>query len=105
MVLLVSVLINMALGIITNIAGTGVAGYMGDGGPATNALLHEPAQPFLDSSGNIYVTDYVNNVVRKIDVTTGIISTIAGTGVKGHSGDNGPALSANIYQPYGCFVD
>lgn len=97
--------ININTGIITAIAGTGVAGYSGDNGLAKDAQLHEPTHPFVDNSGNILVTDMLNNVVRKIDMLTGIITTIAGTGAQGHTGDNGLAKNADLYQPLGIFVD
>ncbi|HYD21234.1 MAG TPA: T9SS type A sorting domain-containing protein, partial [Flavipsychrobacter sp.] len=86
-------------GIITTIAGTGVAGYNGDGGLADTSKLWIPSSVTLDSVGNIFIADGSNNRVRKIDAGTGIISTIAGTGVQGFGGDNGPALSAMLSGP------
>lgn len=85
-------------GIITTIAGTGVQGYGGDGGPATSAKLNGPVSIAIDASGNIYIGDYGNDRVRKIN-TSGIISTFAGTGVGGFSGDGGTATSAKIDGP------
>ncbi len=85
-------------GTITTIGGTGVAGYSGDGGPATDAKIDWPNSIILDHSGNIYFTESHNHVVRKIN-TEGIISTIAGTGVSGFSGDGGPATAANLWLP------
>ncbi len=87
-----------AMGIISTVAGTGTAGYSGDGGPATAALLNQPSSIGIDELGNLYIGDVVNNVIRKVN-TSGIITTIAGTGVAGYSGDGGPATAAKIKQP------
>ncbi len=86
-------------GIITTIAGTGTAGYYGDGGAATLAQLKGPLEIALDKSGNIYIPDGDNNRIRKVDISTGIITTIAGTGTGGFSGDGGPATAAMIFGP------
>ena len=91
-------------GIITTYAGTGAAGYSGDHGPATSADLDYPWGVRLDRSGDLYVTDSLNNVVRMID-TAGTITTVAGTGVAGYSGDHGPATSAELDDPTGMWVD
>jgi sugar lactone lactonase YvrE len=91
-------------GVINTIAGTGVLGFSGDGGSATLAQFSSPTALALDASGNIYVTDYGNYRIRKIN-TSGIISTIAGTGVQGYSGDGGPATSAKISNPNAIIVD
>ncbi|MBL7911634.1 MAG: T9SS type A sorting domain-containing protein [Bacteroidia bacterium] len=85
-------------GIISTIAGTGAAGFSGDGGPAINAQLNGPIGIVLDSKGAIYITDNYNQRIRKID-TLGIITTIAGTGTLGFSGDGGPAINAQINYP------
>jgi trimeric autotransporter adhesin len=90
-------------GIIFTIAGSGVAGYSGDGGPATLAKFNRPTNVFV-KGGNIYITDELNHAIRKID-TGGIIRTVAGTGSPGYSGDGGPATAAMLFQPYGIFVD
>ena len=82
-------------GIITTIAGTGVSGFSGDGGPASAAQLNHPGPGHVDRQGNIYIFDRVNYRVRKID-TSGIITTIAGTGINGFSGDGGPATAAQF---------
>ncbi len=85
-------------GIITSVAGDGTAGYSGDGGPATDALLNGPDSVALDSAGNIYIADRRNHRVRKVD-KDGIITTVAGNGVSGYSGDQGPATEAEIRYP------
>src|SRR5262249_54837927 len=87
-------------GIITTAAGTGVAGYSGDAGLATNAQLSLPSGLALDSVGNMYVADTNNYRIRKIS-TSGAITTIAGNGTQGHSGDDGPATRAQLDYPAG----
>ncbi len=91
-------------GIISTVAGTGTAGYSGDGGMATSANLYRPTALTVDLSGNIYFCDTYNEVVRRIS-KNGIISTIAGTGTQGYSGNGGAATSAKLYRPYGIAVD
>jgi len=92
-------------GMITTVAGTaGKVGYTGDGGLAINAELHTPYSAISDRSGNIYVGDYANNVIRKVDLS-GNITTFAGTGVAGYSGDGGPANKATLAGPYGFWFD
>jgi hypothetical protein len=83
-------------GIINTIAGTGVAGFSGDGGPAALAKIHHPTGIVVDGAGNVYFSDYHNYRIRKIDLS-GIITTVAGSGTPGFSGDGGPALLANMY--------
>jgi sugar lactone lactonase YvrE len=85
--------------IITTIAGTGEKTFSGDGGPAAKASLWEPYGLTLDRSDNIYIVDRFNFRIRRVNAKTGIISTIAGTGEKAHSGDGGPALSAALLEP------
>ncbi len=97
--------INIATGTIMTIAGTGVVGYAGDHGLAINAELSQPLQVAVDSSGNVLFSDTYNSVVRRIDVLTGIITTIAGTGYVGYFGDDGPAINAEFYLPFGLYVD
>jgi sugar lactone lactonase YvrE len=80
-------------------------GYGGDGGPATQALLTHPADTAIDASGNLYIADTGNNVIRRIDATTGIITTIAGTGTPGYAGDNGPATAAELDYPISLAFD
>jgi uncharacterized protein (TIGR03437 family) len=91
-------------GIITTFAGTGVQGFSGDGGPATAAEMNNPTSIAFDTAGNLYICDQFNQRVRKVD-TNGIITTIAGTGSVGYSGDGGPATSANLNFPGGMIVD
>jgi len=88
--------------IISTIAGDGGGGYNGDNIPATTARL-EPNWPAVDAKGNVYIAE-VNGRIRKVD-TAGIITTFAGTGTVGYSGDGGPATSAQIGQPYGIILD
>ena len=88
--------VNGATGIITTFAGNGTAGYTGDSGLAKNAKLNRPAGLFLDSLNNLFVTEFGNGIVRRIDGATRIISTVAGTGTWGYSGDGGPATSAKM---------
>ena len=91
--------------IITTIAGTGVAGNTGIGGLATNAELNQPGGIFLDSMGNIIFCDAINNMIKKIDATTGILTTIAGTGVAGYSGNGGIAANAELNFPGRGYID
>ena len=93
-----------ANGIITTIAGNGTAGFSGDTGPATSAQLHSPAGLAFDVAGNLYVADEGNQRIRKIAVN-GTITTVAGNGQSGYSGDTGPATSAELNDPYGVAVD
>ena len=97
--------VNSSFTTITTIAGTGTLGYAGDGGPATLAKMDEPQGMDFDSHGDLYVTDSDNHVVRKINMTTGIITTFAGTGAVGYTGDGGPATLASLSdEPDGVLV-
>ncbi len=96
-------MINNA-GIISTYAGTGVGGYSGDGGPCRKASLHWPWQCAIDPSGNLYISDADNEVVRKID-NSGIITTYAGNGTPGYSGDGGLAISAQMIDVCGVNAD
>ncbi len=96
--------VTAATGIITTIAGTGTAGYSGDNGPAASATLNKPSAVVEGSTGNLYILDTGNNVVRLVN-TTGTIMTIAGNGTAGYSGDDGPATSATLHTPYGLNID
>ncbi len=91
-------------GIIKTIAGTGVGGFSGDGGAATAAKINAPRGIAVDAAGNVYFSDYGNNRIRKIN-TSGVITTIAGNGLAGFSGDGGPAASASLNFPWGVAVD
>ena len=90
-------------GIITTVAGNGQQGYSGDGGPAIHALLNYPQGVAVDSAGNLYIADTLNNAVRM--VSNGVISTVGGNGLAGYAGDGGPATSAQIGSPTGIAVD
>jgi sugar lactone lactonase YvrE len=94
-----------ATGIITTIAGTGTEGFSGDNGPATSAQLDTPTGVAVDATGNIYIADSHNQRIREVAKATGIITTIAGTGTAGFSGDGGPAASAQLSLPSGIAVD
>ena len=85
--------------LITSIAGTGSGGYNGDSIPATSAELKQPNAVIVDSIGNIYIADALNSRIRKIDRASGLIYTIAGTGVPGYNGDNIPAVNAQLKGP------
>jgi uncharacterized protein (TIGR03437 family) len=85
-------------GIINRIAGTGIHGYGGDNGPALSAELNEPSGLAVDSAGNLYIADTNNNRIRKVD-PSGNITSIAGTGQAGFSGDGGPAINAQLNEP------
>lgn len=91
-------------GIISNYAGTGLLGYSGDNGAATSAKLNKPYGMTCDKRGNLYFADAGNSVIRKID-TLGTITTIAGTGVPGYSGDGGAATAAQLDSPYAVALD
>ncbi len=117
--------VTVSTGIITTIAGTGTTGYSGDNGQATSAVLNFPLVIALDSAGNcflshfvyiitlslsnllgnLYIADQGNNRIRKVTVSTGIITTIAGTGTPIYSGDNGQATSAGLCYPQGIALD
>ena len=91
-------------GVITTIAGTGTAGYTGDGGAPSSATLNSPTALAIDNNSNIYICDAGNNVVRKIS-GAGIISTYAGNGTPGNTGDGGLATAAQLYDPIGIVYD
>ncbi|HXT46300.1 MAG TPA: hypothetical protein VN748_19675 [Pseudonocardiaceae bacterium] len=89
---------------ITTVAGTGSAGFSGDGGPATSARLRTPEGVTVDSSGTLYIADYGNHRVRKV-TRDEVITTVAGTGSPGYGGDGGPATAAQLNRPCGVAVD
>ncbi len=95
--------LDATTGVLTVVAGNGTTGFSGDNGLATSAQLLEPAGVAVDSIGNLYIADAGNNRVRK--VTNGVITTVAGNGTAGYSGDNGPATSARLNNPVGLAVD
>ena len=92
-------------GIITRVCGTGEAGYAGDGGPALDAVINQPYGLAIDDNGDIYFAQRFDPAVRKIDAQTGIVSTIAGTGQFGYSGDGGPGNEAMLKEPNDLFLD
>ncbi len=92
-------------GIITTIAGNGTPGYTGDGAEATAALINYPIGIALDTVGNIYFSEFRNHIIRRIDHSTGIISTIGGNGAAGYSGDNGVATVAQLDCPQSICMD
>jgi sugar lactone lactonase YvrE len=97
--------IDASTGLITTIAGTGTQGYSGDGGAALSAAIDSPTGIAIDPSGNLYLADTHNHRIRKITSSTGLISTIAGTGVPGFSGDSAPASAATLALPHGLTAD
>ncbi|MGC2210404.1 MAG: hypothetical protein WA532_09875 [Candidatus Korobacteraceae bacterium] len=98
-------MVNPATGIITTVAGNGTAGYSGDNSAATNAELSSPVGLALDAAGNLYIADYGNNRIREVNAFTQIITTIAGNGTAGYSGDSGSAAAAELNQPTGVALD
>ena len=94
-------------GIISTVAGNGLAGYSGDGGPATAAQLYAPSALSLDSKGNLYVADTNNNCIRMVIKSSGVIVTVAGVGntAAGYGGDGGPAATSQLSRPSGIIVD
>lgn len=97
--------IEKTTGIITTIVGTGVSGFSGDGGLATSAQLSYPTDVAIDSDGNLLITDRDNHRIRKVNLTTNVISTVAGIGTSGFSGENGLATSAQLNLPLKLVVD
>jgi hypothetical protein len=96
---------QVEVGIIQTLVGTGDRGYAGDGGPAASALLSEPFMCAFDANGNLFVAEAMNHCVRRVEAGTGTITTVAGTGEQGYSGDGGPATAATFNQPYSLQVD
>ena len=87
------------------VAGTGEQGYSGDGSAATDARLNNPFDLVFSPDGSLVFSDTFNHCIRRIDVETGVISTICGTAERGFSGDGGPALRAQLNEPYGVVID
>jgi uncharacterized protein (TIGR03437 family) len=94
---------KVSKGVITTVAGNGLTGSSGDNGAATSARLANPEGVAVDSAGNLYIADADNHRIRK--VSGGVIATVAGNGLAGFSGDNGPAVNAQLNSPYGVAVD
>ena len=92
-------------GNLTVVAGNGTLGYSGDGGPATNAALNRPEGVFVDASGNIFIADTDNCLIREVLASSGNIQTVAGNGYGGYGGDGAIATSAELNDPFGVFVD
>lgn len=97
--------VDLKTGTISTVVGTGKQGYSGDGGPATQATCREPYEIRFDKPGNLYFVEMKNHVVRRVDHATGIITTIAGTGTSGFSGDGGPAIKAQLNVPHSISLD
>ncbi len=97
--------LTVATGVLTTIAGTGAAGAAGDNGPATAAQLNRPRAVALDAAGNVFIADFSNHKIRKIDIATGLMTTVAGIGTPGAAGDGGPATAAQLSGPAGVAVD
>ena len=95
---------DLKTGIIFTFAGDTEAGYSGDGGSAVNARLNKPGGVVVDIEGNVYINDIANNVIRKVDQQN-IITTFAGTGQYGHTGDGGPATQATFAEIYGLGIN
>jgi uncharacterized protein (TIGR03437 family) len=96
--------VTKSTGKISTFAGDGTVQYTGDGGAATAATLNTPYGLAVDSAGNVYIADFLNHAVRKVN-TSGTISTVAGTGIFGFSGDGGPGTNAQLNRPFGLAVD
>jgi sugar lactone lactonase YvrE len=97
--------INSLTGIITTIAGNGLPGFSGDSGLATSAKLNAPYGICLGNNNDLYIADHLNNRIRRVNLSTGIITTVAGTGTLGYYGDNMLAVNAEIYSPLGICTD
>src|SRR5438094_8654789 len=95
----------LEIGKIQTVVGTGEEGYAGDGGPATQALIGEAYGCDFDTEGNLYICDGRNHTIRRIDKNSGIITTVAGSGRQGYSGDGGPATEATLNNLYSLQVD
>jgi len=97
--------VDLATGVITTVAGTGEEGYSGDGGTALSASLNQIYALIIDANNDIYLVDRLNAAVRRIEAATGIITTVAGTGEPGYSGDGGPGSHAQLREPNDVFLD
>ena len=92
-------------GIVTTVAGTGMKGHTGDGGLAVKATLSEPFHVEFDPRGFLYIAESSNHCIRKLDLKTHTVSTVAGSGNPGYTGDGGPAIAATFKEPYAVVVD
>jgi hypothetical protein len=97
--------VDLALDVIETIAGTGLAGYSGDGGLALDAQINNPRDLEFGPDGRLYLADEYNHRIRAIDLAAGTITTVAGNGTPGFSGDGGPATSAQLRKPAGIGFD
>ncbi|MBI4400528.1 MAG: hypothetical protein HY581_02710 [Nitrospirae bacterium] len=97
--------IDRRTGLITTVAGSGERGFGGDGGPALSAKLYFPHSLALDAVGDLYIADAGNHRIRKVDVSIGTVSTLAGTGDTWAYGESGPATAAGLFAPRGVTVD
>ncbi len=97
--------VDLRTGTISTVAGCGKKGYTGDNGPANQATMNEPYAVVVAPEGDLYIVDRLNAVIRKVDGKTGTISTVAGTGKKGYSGDGGKATEAGLVEPNDCCLD
>ena len=97
--------VNHATGVITTVAGNGIGGYSGDGGQATNAELSLPFGVAVDGKGNLFIDDAQNNRIREVNLSSGVITTVAGNGTLGYSGDGGQATNAELLDPRSVAVD
>src|SRR5436853_1540109 len=95
----------MADYVITTAVGTGAKGFAGDSGPAQAALLDGPFDVAFDQAGNLCFADTFNHRIRRVDARSGGITTVAGNGEPGYSGDGGPAMRASLNEPYGIAID
>jgi len=96
---------DLARGLIETVAGNGTAGYTGDGGPATEAQLSHPRDIEFAPDGRLFIADTENHAIRAVDLATGTIDTVAGTGAAGAGGDGGPARAATLHRPFGIAFD
>ncbi len=97
--------VDLKKGTVSTVAGNGKQGYSGDGGPATQASLNEPYEIRFDKQGNMFFVEMKNNLIRRVDAKTKIISTVAGRPEPGFSGDGGPAVKAQFRQPHSIAFD
>ena len=97
--------VEFSTGIISTVAGTGISGYSGDGDLAKNAQLSNPTGLALDNNGNLFISDTGNERIRKVDLSTNLITTIAGSGINGFSGDGDLAINTELSNPLGLAID